>query len=370
MSDLDDMIEFSEKLNTGTKTYTKFEKCVLTGSSASVRGRLVGKFKQFFESWVKQQAVPGVKVESYGKPRRIVSAGFRQLEDRSYEYLCPFAKAVDMLSATTQDSEKKKLYDDWKVKRFFAYNFIPVGTVDGKVDPWCEANKNAKLITTNASNYGIGPKLFKAIADAMKVYRGYFPDARLDQVDVVLTRTGEGLGTNYGCQVCPVNSNIDITQYKLYDFDEFTTLTPLNMIQLYTGIHLGVDPVAPKAQEEPIYVVATQPAITQSQAVQPLSVAPHVAQAPTPTPIQTTPPVQTPIVPHVPAAPQVATLTNTPTPAPTLVPTPVKVAAPAPVQSSEEACPHCTKILAIPETLKGCEVKCPACGNNFITIPF
>lgn len=279
---LDAMLNTADTLAAGGQ-YQTYERAILgkqhDGTSVGMlRVRLLQPFAEFFELWCEQQPGPGIQADAIGKPRRIVSKGWKRTQGGSYEHLCPLSQTLNDYR-DSDDPALVQLNKDWRITRFFAFNVAVQDLHSGEVDPWCLENGHAKLLTLHRSTYGIKAQLFQAIADELRVQKGYNPNITLDGIDLVLTRTGTGLNTEYGCSAPPNQTTLDVAPFQKYNFDEITQLTPVAMMQQITGIDLGV---AANAAAHAVNADAPgNPVAAQPQTGQPVA-APQAAATPTP----------------------------------------------------------------------------------------
>lgn len=249
-NELDSMFDAADQMGEigGGGDFFKPERAVLDSATGMMRVRFIGGWKKFFEGWCEQQPGPGIKQENIGRPRRIVSAGFkRDSATKQWTHDCPYSQKLwDMRDSS--DPVRKQQGEDWGLTQFFAMHVVPLDMNTGNPDQWCVDNRHAKLLTTHRSTHGIKQTLFKSVAECLRVQRGYNPNLQLHDLDLIVTRTGSGLNTQYGCQVCPQQNNqVDASAFSVYDFGEFTTLTPLAIIQKFTGIDFGVSEGTPES---------------------------------------------------------------------------------------------------------------------------
>jgi len=378
----------TESLNTGSAGYVEYKKKSLSKDATMIRVRIIPPFEEFFDAWVPQQPSSAIESKNFGKNRKIISAGYYQNpETKEYVYKCPLAKLLNSWRNET-NVLKKKCYDDWYPRRQFAFNCIPQNNLGTEIDPWCVSNKHAQLLITGSeSSDGIGITLFKAIAQAIKVYKSFVPDARLQDVDMILSRSGSGTDTKYAAQVAPTQCNIDIKAYQLYDLKQLAKLTTVEEMESITqiglqehnyGQKLGASfeqsqetlRLAEQAKANGPFVgtVSNGPGFVSGQ--QPASV---VVTGANPTPLRVV--GETPRItqPHAEAPVAARQVVNT---APAVV-----AAAPVVVQKAEVVqkdvlvnCsnPQCGVTLSIPASVfnSGLAIECPSCRKPVDTVPF
>lgn len=343
MSDINEMLIDSEAIESSSsnrRNFTDPEQAVLTnqnGAPVTMRVRIVGPYHTYWEAWVNQQAVDGVEDSQVGRRRKIISYGY----DNDGNPLDAFAAKLNEMAASP-DEAQQAMAKEWKLKKFFAFNVVPM-EIDGRIDQWCTDARHTKLLTTNKYALGIGPGLFKQIAQVFKMQLALDPNIRLGDIDILLSREGQRLETRYGAMPCTNSVDTDFTTFDTYDFAEVIKVSSIDRIENITGLDLSnVSFTQPRVSE---------PAPSQ-QSAQPAAAAP--AARPN-------------------AAPAAAAATQ-PAAAPAAQPAQAAPAQAAPAQAQpvldEADCPHCGARVSYPNELAGSTVTCPHCQNDFETVPF
>lgn len=341
---LDEMLTTADELAEASESSQEYEKVVLTSQKGMVQVRVVGDWSSNFEIWVKQQQVPGVPPEQIGQPRKIVSKGYRK-DPATGSYIGLDPVATKVLALTSGTDAEKAIWKDSFPKQFFVFNVVPIDMGTRVPDEWCIQNNHAKLLVTNEKGIGINQTLFKAAAGVMKIRKLSDPATKLSSLNLIFTRSGQKLETQYGCQPDPVpdqSVSFDIDAIKTYDPEVVARVSDNEYIYRCTGWWFGE---------------GNPPAITSNAAGSTAAPQPAVAAPPAPA-LQAIRP-QTVAAQHV--VNEVPVTPNVVTPAP------------VPAQASEEMnCPYCQTRHLIEAHMLGQKVMCSNqyCKQLFDTIPF
>lgn len=145
-----------------------------------------------------------IKPEKNGKPIAVVGS-----RDVCYQEPCPVGTAVDLAIASATDDQSKGIYEEWKVSKNVLFNAI---------------NR-----TTNADNQEIEilevrPTVAQQIFDLMEQYDDAGQDLTdlLSGIDIVVSRNGKGLNTEYTVNAKPgiskpVNKDATSKTHDLHD---------------------------------------------------------------------------------------------------------------------------------------------------------
>jgi len=126
-----------------------------------------------------------IKAEKNGKP--IVVVGSR---DVCYQEPCPVGTAVDLAIANAHDEQSKGIYEEWKVSKNILFNVI-----DRTTNP---DNEEVEILE-------LRPSAAQQVWDLMEQYDDAGQDITdlANGVDIVVTRTGKGMNTEYTANVKP-----------------------------------------------------------------------------------------------------------------------------------------------------------------------
>lgn len=169
-----------------------------------------------------------IKPEKNGKPIAVVGS-----RDVCYQQPCPVGSAVDMALAAANDEQSKGIYEEWKVSKNVLFNAI---------------NRTASGDAQDIEILEVRPTVAQQIFDLMEQY----DDAEQDicdlntGVDIVITRSGKGLNTEYTVNAKPgvskaVNKDAFAKSHDLHDhiakeFFRGDEMKALNAIGQIAGI--------------------------------------------------------------------------------------------------------------------------------------
>lgn len=131
----------------------------------------------------RELGVHWIKASSDGKPLVVVGS-----EEICYGRISPVSAAIDAAIASAYDEDSKKLYEEWKARRSIILNVVNR-----------DAGDEVQTLELSATTFG-------KIMDLISLY----DDSDVNVVDhaagndIVITRTGKGLGTNYDVAIVPL----------------------------------------------------------------------------------------------------------------------------------------------------------------------
>lgn len=134
--------------------------------------------------WWADLGVHWIKADSNGKPLVVLGDC-----DTVYQQPSVINAAIDRAIAEAIDEDSKKLYEDWRAKRSVLLNVIDRST----------PGDEPEVLELTPTTFGKVLDLYTMYAEA-----GQDITDPASGVDIVITRTGKGLNTNYDVAVAPV----------------------------------------------------------------------------------------------------------------------------------------------------------------------
>lgn len=144
-----------------------------------------------------------IKPSENAKPIAVVGA-----PDIVYDMPNPMAIAIDAAVAAALDEESKELYESWRARRSVLVNVIDIQD---------SANQDPQILELTGTTWG-------AILDIYTEWGAAGKDITdpTDGINLVITRTGKGLNTNYTVQPAPTSAPLSpAILNKVTDLDEF-----------------------------------------------------------------------------------------------------------------------------------------------------
>lgn len=144
-----------------------------------------------------------IKPEKNGKPVAVVGDC-----DTVYQQPSVINTAIEMAINAAYDEESKKLYEEWKARKSVLINVI-------------DREKDEAVVLE------LTPTTFGKILDLITLYADAGQDITdpNEGADIVITRTGKGLNTNYDVAIAPV---IPSAPFKKVPLDMLTRSTDLH----------------------------------------------------------------------------------------------------------------------------------------------
>lgn len=170
-----------------------------------------------------------IKADENGKPIAVVGDC-----DTVYQRPSVLNSAIEMAIDSAPDEATKKLYESWKARRTVLINVI---ARDDK------ANQDPQILELTATTFG-------KVLDTIQLYGEAGEDITdpVNGVDIVITRTGKGLNTNYDVAVAPGKSapvgldviakSADLPKHIADNFFRGEEQKALNAIQEISGVAL------------------------------------------------------------------------------------------------------------------------------------
>ncbi|WLR90873.1 hypothetical protein [Shinella zoogloeoides] len=126
-----------------------------------------------------------IKAEKNGKPIAVVGS-----RDVCYQEPCPVGTAVDLALANAHDEQSKAIFEEWKVSKNILFNVI-----DRTTNP---DNDEVEIVE-------LRPSAAQQVWDLMEQYDDAGQDITdlANGVDIVITRSGKGMNTEYTVNVKP-----------------------------------------------------------------------------------------------------------------------------------------------------------------------
>lgn len=126
-----------------------------------------------------------IKAEKNGKPIAVVGS-----RDVCYQEPCPVGTAVDLALANAHDEQSKAIFEEWKVSKNILFNVCERTTDPDSSEP--------EILE-------LRPSAAQQVWDLMEQYDDAGQDITdlLNGVDIVITRSGKGMNTEYTVNVKP-----------------------------------------------------------------------------------------------------------------------------------------------------------------------
>lgn len=126
-----------------------------------------------------------IKADKNSKPIAVVGS-----RDICYQEPCPVGTAVEQAMASAHDEQTKEIYNEWKPSKTVLFNIV-----DRTTNP---ANEEVDIVE-------LRPTAAQQVFDLMEQYAEAGQDLTdlANGIDLVVTRTGKGLNTEYSVNIKP-----------------------------------------------------------------------------------------------------------------------------------------------------------------------